>query len=70
MHPYISSQLAADRQTRLLAEARQEHLARQARSARRAIRIRRLRPGRPLRLAAWLRGRVPARQHGHLPNAS
>jgi hypothetical protein len=57
MNPSLTSQLAADRRTSLLAEARRQHLPRQARAARRTIS---LRPSRPLRLAAWLRGRVPA----------
>ena len=57
MNPSLTSQLAADRRASLLAEARRRHLPRQARAARRTIS---LRPSRPLRLAAWLRGRVPA----------
>ena len=58
MNPSLTSQLAADRRASLLAEARRQHLPRQARAARRPPPIS-LRPSRPLRLAAWLRGRVP-----------
>ena len=36
MHPYLSSQLAAERQANLLAKAAQQHTARQARAARRS----------------------------------
>ena len=61
MNPSLTSQLAADRRASLLAEARRPHLPRQARAARRASRRAiSLRPSRPLRLAAWLRRRVPA----------
>ena len=58
MNPSLISQLATDRRASLLAEARRRHLPRQARAARRPHIS--LRPSRPLRLAAWLRGRVPA----------
>jgi hypothetical protein len=36
MHPYLISQLIADRQADLMANAQQQRLARQARAARRA----------------------------------
>ena len=61
MNPSPTSQLATDRRASLLAEARRQHLPRQARAARRApTHTISLRPSRPLRLVAWLRGRVPA----------
>ena len=61
MNPSLTSQLATDRRASLLAEAQRQHLPRQARAARRASRRSiSLRAVRPLRLAAWLRGRVPA----------
>ena len=55
MNPSLTGQLVTDRQASLLAEARRRTAA-AGPAARRAIS---LRPSRPLRLAAWLRGRVP-----------
>jgi hypothetical protein len=61
MNPSLTSQLADDRQASLLAEASRQHRPRQARTARRASRRSiSLRAVRPLRLATWRRGRVPA----------
>ena len=61
MNPSLTSRLADDRRASLLAEARGQHLPRQARAARRASRRSiSLRAVRPLRLATWRRGRVPA----------
>jgi hypothetical protein len=57
MHPLITSQIAADRQRDMLAQAEQERLARQvvamARAAQRAERA--VRPGRRARLVFRLR---------------
>ena len=61
MNPSLISQLATDRRASLFAEARRRHLPEQARAARRAPRRTiSLHEVRPLRLAAWRRGRVPA----------
>jgi hypothetical protein len=61
MNPSLTSQLADDHRASLLAEARRQHLPQQARAARRASRRSiSLRAVRPLRLATWRRGRVPA----------
>ena len=61
MNPSLTSQLATDRRASLLAEAQWQRLPRQARAARRASRRSiSLRAVRPLRLATWRRGRVPA----------
>jgi hypothetical protein len=60
MNPSLTSQLATDRRASLFAEASRQRLPRQARAARRASRRTSLRPSRPLRLASWRRGRVPA----------
>ena len=61
MNPSLTSQLADDHRASLLAEARRQHLPRQARAARRASR-RSISLGavRPLRPATWRHGRVPA----------
>jgi hypothetical protein len=64
MHPYLISQLVADRQADRTADAARQNLARQARDARRAVdsttdRTRRERLSRPLRLAPWLRAQAP-----------
>jgi hypothetical protein len=60
MHPYLSSQLAAERQASLLAKAAQQHTARQARAARRSAApagsARQL-PCLP-RITTWLRVRI------------
>jgi hypothetical protein len=62
MHPYLISQLVADRQADRCADAAKRNLARQARDSRRGAddRTRRIRLSRPLRLTAWLRAGVPA----------
>ena len=53
MHPYlVRCQLGAERQTSMLAWARQEHMVRQARAARRAPADSARRLSRGLRLAA------------------
>jgi hypothetical protein len=61
MHPYLTSQFAAERQADRLAWARQQNLVRQARAARRAAQAGPVRqPRRPLRVAAWPRPRTAA----------
>jgi len=64
INPYISSQLAAERQATRLAEASQERLARQAIAARKAADATPESPGRQParqpRLRLWLRNRVAA----------
>ena len=62
MNPSLTSQLAADRRASLLAEAsdstcRGRPVPPAGASSSRSIRLRAVRP---LRLAAWRRGRVPA----------
>jgi hypothetical protein len=59
MHPTLISQLASEHRADLAADARRQHLARQARTARRtAARSASAQPIRPLRLAARLRAMV------------
>ena len=66
MHPYLSSQLTAERQASLIAEASRRRLASQARAARKAAipadpaRQPVRQPVRMPRLRVWLRHRVPA----------
>lgn len=61
MNFYLSTQLAAARQTSMLDDARRQRLARQSRMARRSARSTSpLRRGRPFRLAVWHRGSLQA----------
>jgi hypothetical protein len=70
MHPELISRLATERRADLAADAARRGLVRQAREARRAAdsitdrsitdRTSTVRPNRALRLATWLRVRVPA----------
>jgi hypothetical protein len=61
MNFYLSSQLAAARQTSMLDDARKQRLIRQSRMARQSARgTRPPRPGRPLRLAVRIIRRLPA----------
>ena len=61
-HPYLTSQLVADRQATRLAEASRQRLARQAIAVRKAAAqdapVRQ--PARQPRLRAWLRHRLAA----------
>jgi len=61
-HPYLTSQLAADRQATRLAEASRQRLARQALAARKAATpdSPARQPVRQPRLRVWLRNRVTA----------
>lgn len=63
-HPYLSSQLAADRHASRLAEASRQRLVREACAVRKAaIPARQARPVRSpirLRLPVWLRRSLPA----------